>query len=347
MIKISIVAPVYGVEKYIDQFLESIERQTLQEIEIILVDDGSPDNCPQILDDFAKKDPRCQVIHQENTGVSAARNAGLTVAKGKYVYIVDSDDWLADDALNVLWNEAERTNADMIYGDYYSEKDDRTELLHIFDKSFCTERSDTIKALQCALNNNDLPVKANCVEFERINHFGGAPWRAMIRRSIIHDNNFAFDSYVKGLGDDIIFSLYIYEYVTKIAYIQEPIYHYRIMNSSYSQGYKQDLLETYSFIFERMEKFLHDCNKDQAHWDSYYFRVVIYFQQAMSRYFKNSKNPKIEKERYVEMKAVLQSEPYKTAFEKVPLSMATNMNQKIVIWLIRMHIYQAYWTFKK
>ena len=115
MVKISIVAPVYGVEKYIHQFLDSIEKQTLREIEVILVDDGSPDNCPQILDEFVQKDSRYKVIHQKNAGVSMARNAGLAQATGKYVYIVDSDDWLVENALEELWNEAERTNADLIW----------------------------------------------------------------------------------------------------------------------------------------------------------------------------------------------------------------------------------------
>ena len=131
MIKISVIAPVYGVEKYIHQFLDSIEKQTLQDIEVILVDDGSPDNCPQILDEFVQKDSRYKVIHQKNAGVSMARNAGLVQATGKYVYIVDSDDWLVENALEELWNVAEKTNADLIYGDYYLEKEGKTELIHI------------------------------------------------------------------------------------------------------------------------------------------------------------------------------------------------------------------------
>ena len=174
MVKISIVAPVYGVEKYIHQFLDSIEKQTLREIEVILVDDGSPDNCPQILDEFVQKDSRYKVIHQKNAGVSMARNAGLAQATGKYVYIVDSDDWLVENALEELWNEAERTNADLIYGDYYLEKEGRTELIHIFDKNFQSENVKTIKAMHCAVNNNDLSSPVKCQEFDRINHFGGA-----------------------------------------------------------------------------------------------------------------------------------------------------------------------------
>ena len=91
---ISIIVPVYKVEKYIDRCVESIINQTYKNIEIILVDDGSPDNCPKICDEWAKKDKRIRVIHKENRGVSSARNVGIDVAKGKYIGFVDSDDYI-------------------------------------------------------------------------------------------------------------------------------------------------------------------------------------------------------------------------------------------------------------
>ena len=347
MVTISIVAPVYGVEKYIHQFLDSIEKQTLREIEVILVDDGSPDNCPQILDEFVQKDSRYKVIHQKNAGVSMARNAGLAQATGKYVYIVDSDDWLVENALEELWNEAERTNADLIYGDYYLEKEGRTELIHIFDKNFQSENVKTIKTMHCAVNNNDLSSPVKCQEFDRINHFGGAPWRTLIRKSLIDNNQLKYDPYVKGLGDDILFMLHVYEYVKKVSYIQKPIYHYRIMELSYSQGYKKNILESYELIFDRMEKYLNDYNKDKDYWNGYYFRVLIYFQQAMDRYFKNANNPKIKQECINEMRKVLLTSPYKEAIHNLPLHMVVNFKQKITVILLRLKCYKLYWMLKK
>ena len=92
--KISIVVPIYKVEKEIHRCVESLLAQTLKDIEIILVDDGSPDNCPSICDDYAKKDNRIKVIHKENGGLSEARNFGLLEAKAEYVLFVDSDDYI-------------------------------------------------------------------------------------------------------------------------------------------------------------------------------------------------------------------------------------------------------------
>jgi len=346
MIKISVVIPVYGVEKYIDQLLDSLRRQKLEDIEFILVDDGSPDNCPQILDAYAAEDSRCKVIHQPNGGVSAARNTGLAQASGEYVYIIDSDDWMTDNALEVLWNEAQRTGADVIYGDWIGESDAGSKLVHPFPRPFVTEDKDTVRCLQQAVFSNSNTLRVNRPEFETVS-LGGAPWRALLRRSLITDNNLAYDPYVKGLGDDILFMLHYYEHVNKVAYIAEPIYHYRQVAASYSHGYKANLLEVYRCIFERMEKFLDENNKDEFCRKGYYLRVMVYFTQAMMRYFKNTHNPKPEKERFEEMKALLKTEPYKTAVKKVDPGMLTATRMKIGFTLLKMGMYKAYWLLKK
>lgn len=92
--KVSIILPIYNVEKYLDRCMESLLNQTLEDIEIIMVDDGSPDNCPQMCDEYAKKDNRVKVVHKKNAGLGFARNSGLDVAKGEYIAFVDSDDYV-------------------------------------------------------------------------------------------------------------------------------------------------------------------------------------------------------------------------------------------------------------
>ena len=91
---ISVIVPVYGVEAYLNQCIDSILAQTHKNLEIILVDDGSPDRCPTICDEYARKDSRVRVIHKKNGGLSDARNAGLEIATGEYIGFVDSDDWI-------------------------------------------------------------------------------------------------------------------------------------------------------------------------------------------------------------------------------------------------------------
>ena len=102
MPEISVIVPVYKVEKYLDRCIESIVNQTYPEFELILVDDGSPDNCPALCDAWAERDGRIRVIHKKNGGLSSARNAGMDVMCGKYVCFIDSDDWIELNFLEVL-----------------------------------------------------------------------------------------------------------------------------------------------------------------------------------------------------------------------------------------------------
>lgn len=120
---VSIIVPIYAVEKYLPKCIESLMNQTYQDIEIILVDDGSPDSCGEICDAYTRKDSRIVVIHQKNSGVSAARNAGLAVAKGAYIGFVDPDDWVAPEMYEGMVRAIEREGADLaICGyDYYHE----------------------------------------------------------------------------------------------------------------------------------------------------------------------------------------------------------------------------------
>ena len=103
---VSIIIPVYKVEKYLSKCIESIFKQTYFDLELILVDDGSPDNCPMICDEYAKKDSRIRVIHKKNGGLSDARNAGLEIATGEYIGFVDSDDWIEFN----MWPNSGNTN---------------------------------------------------------------------------------------------------------------------------------------------------------------------------------------------------------------------------------------------
>lgn len=120
MCEISIIVPVYNVEKYLKKCIDSILTQTFEDFELILVDDGSPDNSGAICDQYAKKDTRVRVIHKENGGLSSARNAGIEVAQGKYLGFVDSDDYIAKDMYELLYNNIIKEDADMsICGIYH------------------------------------------------------------------------------------------------------------------------------------------------------------------------------------------------------------------------------------
>lgn len=124
--QISIIVPVYNVEKYLDECIQSILSQSLKDFELLLVDDGSPDNCPHLCDEYAKKDPRVVPLHKPNGGQSDARNFGLDYAKGQYITFIDSDDMIAKDSLEILYNVIVENDADVVLGKMIRFKADGT-----------------------------------------------------------------------------------------------------------------------------------------------------------------------------------------------------------------------------
>lgn len=115
---ISVVVPVYNVEQYLEQCVESIRQQTYRNLEIILVDDGSPDNCPKICDILAQKDKRIKVIHKENTGTADARNIGVEQANGDYIIFVDGDDWIHKDLISIFYRTLIESSATAVSCEY-------------------------------------------------------------------------------------------------------------------------------------------------------------------------------------------------------------------------------------
>ena len=122
--KVSIIIPVYNQEKYLDKCINSVIRQSYDDLECILVDDGSTDNSPEICDKYEKKDDRIKVFHQPNSGVSKARNVGLANAKGEWITFADSDDYLEQHAFQTYIDAAIKYQADVVRGGYFREYDD-------------------------------------------------------------------------------------------------------------------------------------------------------------------------------------------------------------------------------
>lgn len=156
MCEISIIVPVYKVEKYLEKCVDSILAQTFTDFELILVDDGSPDRSGAMCDEYAQKDSRVRVIHKENGGLSSARNAGIDVAKGRYLGFVDSDDYIAADMYELLYQEITQSQADLaicgIY-DVYEGKDPVT-------KSVIHKTVSADEALLLILQGNNISVHA-------------------------------------------------------------------------------------------------------------------------------------------------------------------------------------------
>jgi len=314
--KVSIIVPVYKVEKYIHQCVESLTHQSLNDIEIILVDDGSPDGCPKICDEYANKDNRIKVIHKTNAGVSAARNDGLSIANGEYVVFCDSDDWMEKDCCEKLYNKAIADQADVVIGDVYMAYENRErKRVSFYEKEFVTEDASFINKM---IQGDIYRTYAPCPPKSGYAFGYGGPWNKLVKRTVLKENNIDFDLRVKGVFDDILYTAHILAVANKISYVKTPVYNYRIIGSSITHSYKPNVLEINSAIFASWREFFSRYNVEEF-MKPFYACVLRRIEESIRLYYVNSKNEKSKKELLREYNQMLDSEPYHTAIRQVDL----------------------------
>lgn len=208
---ISIIVPVYKVEQYLDRCLESIVNQTYKNLEIIIVDDGSPDNCPQMCDEWAKKDNRITVIHKENDGLANARNSGIEICTGDYVMFTDSDDYIELDMVEFLLDLAIENDADVARCGFFVNPQDGDEY---------TEFSDFSKKLP---NKDELIIDLTT------SGLSGTAWNKLYKRDIIKSH--LYDK-ADGCSEDIMHNFRVYKDGCKVVFCDVPKYHYVIREES-------------------------------------------------------------------------------------------------------------------
>ena len=201
---ISVIVPVYNVEKYLRQCLESIINQTYKNLEIILVDDGSTDNSGNICEEYAPKDNRIKVIHKTNSGLSSARNAGLDICTGEYIGFVDSDDWLEPDMYEILHDKMIEDQADIVNCGFYREYKEHREKFAVLEK--------------CVYSGYDVIEQSYSSPYVCY-----AVWFKLYRRQ-------CFDKVRFPVGknyEDLAIFFPTFEKARKVLVIPEALYHYR------------------------------------------------------------------------------------------------------------------------
>lgn len=334
MIKVSVIVPVYNVEQYIGSCVNSILNQSLEDIEIILVNDGSPDRCPEICDQFSESDIRIKVIHKPNGGVSAARNDGLKAASGEYVIFCDSDDWMEANALELLYQKAISTNSDIVIGDVYMARKSGNSYVKFYRDEFVTSDQEfIIELIKADIYRTYCPCPA-----EGGPAFGyGGPWNKLVRKQLLDENKVSFDLRVKGIFDDILYTAYILSYAGRIAYIQKPVYYYRIVESSITHTYKPNVVEINDAIFNSWDEFFKKSGGGfDVYREAFSACIMRRLEEAIKLYYLNSKNDKDQKTLKRELKALISSEPYYSAVREVNLRKISK-KQKLLSFLARLN----------
>ncbi len=213
---ISIIIPVYNVEAYLRECIDSVINQTYKNFEIILVDDGSTDSSGKICDEYVEKDDRITVIHQKNSGPSKTRNTGLENANGKYIYFLDSDDYVESNALELLINTAESNDADLVFFDARSFSDDGAEIKQGYVVKGTYEPKSGYEVLTKLHNNKEYHCSVVLL---------------FIKRQLLIDNKVSFleSAYC---SEDMLFTYKIFCSAKKAAHCTHTLYHRRYRSSS-------------------------------------------------------------------------------------------------------------------
>lgn len=244
--KISVIVPVYNVEPYLERCINSLIHQTLEEIQIILVNDGSTDNSSSICDEFARKDDRILVIHKKNEGQGIARNHGLANTSGEYVCFLDSDDYYELDTCEMLYQHLKETNADLCcFGYQIDDKDGNLVRRPLIREKIYQGQEVTEDFILHYFG--DLPEDDNLRGFSSC--------MSVFRTSIIREYELEFPSERKVLSEDTIFSLEFCKHVNVVATLPQVFYHYCQNAESFSQGYRKDKFEKTKILYSILKEY--------------------------------------------------------------------------------------------
>ena len=230
--KVSVIVPVYNVEKYLKKCLDSLVNQTLNGIEIIIVNDGSPDNSQTIIDEYVNNYPKkVKAYKKKNGGLSSARNFGLKYANGEYVAFVDSDDYVELNMFEIMYNKAKKNHYDVVCCNHYEVHEDVLEIKKITNIFGVQEKNKYLFQSICA-------------------------WDKLIKRELILKNNWTFP---EGIWyEDFASTPALALYTDKIGYVEEPLYYYLIRNGSIMNQKKynkkmEDIFKSYNFINDTIQ----------------------------------------------------------------------------------------------
>lgn len=249
---ISIIVPVYNVEKYLSKCLDSLVNQTYENIEIVCVDDGSIDSSGEICDEYAKKDARIKVIHKENGGLSDARNVGLETINGEYVMFIDSDDWIDKDTCDYCINTLKLYDVDLILWSYIREYKNNAKPKRLFMNGSRYFDDQEIKEkifLRC--------VGLNGVELRNVENMDSivTAWGKLYKRDKI--NNIRFKATTEIGTEDALFNIYVMDNINSAFYIDRYMSHYRRDNViSLTSTYKSELYTCWQRLYDYIEAFI-------------------------------------------------------------------------------------------
>ncbi len=310
---ISIIVPVYNVENYIIQCVDSLINQTYDNIEIILVDDGSKDKSAEIITKYFKKDSRIKFFQQSNKGPSAARNYAIQQCKGEYLTFLDSDDWLDTNTCEVLVNKLSEDDYDIIFWSYIREYQNFSVPKDVFeeDQNFNESESKILLKRIFGLTGKQLKNPENGDSIVPV-------CMKLYKTEIIKNNEIYFvDTKLIGSAEDALFNINYFNTVKKAAYLHKYFYHYRRDNlGSFTSTYRPNLVKQWDNLFQYMKKAIVDFNLNNEYKKALKNRIAL---GIIGLGLNEMASGKSRSGKIVGIKNILNKENYKEAISQLEL----------------------------
>lgn len=327
----SIIIPVYKVETYLRQCLDSIINQTYQNLEIIIIDDGSPDLCGEICDEYAEKDLRIEVIHKKNEGLSAARNEGICHSTGEWIAFVDSDDWCEIDYYENIIKSIQDYSVDVVCaGARIKEASNVQEVGYAIENNFIFCNSKEIETLSIMV----LATKRNLYSLN-------APWDKLYRRKFLVEHQIFFDTTLKA-WEDTWFNFQVFQKAQRVEGRCVVGYHYRILLTSITGSYNPKRPEiNYEFICKLQDY----CKKNKSSdliLAAIHARTLALLMNTLDYYFFHPQNQIKNKDRIKEFREMIRWPYYQEAIRE-KCNPYISIRQKILKFLLR---FPSVWPFR-
>lgn len=266
---VSVIVPVFNAETTIRKCIESILAQDHENIELLLVNDGSTDESGAICEAYQRNDKRVRLIEQANAGVSVARNRGIEMAKGEWLAFVDADDWIEPNGIGLLRDAAVTNRLDICIGSYYADNGrGRSGPISFFAAGkkeivFPRDRDDVLISCLClsGISNDRAPTNV------------GVPWAKLYRRALLTDNDIRFPAGMKRMQDSI-FNLYAFQAAKAVGCVSHPVYTYRQWSGSACNRYMSDFHSTAKQILERIYAFAMEYQKQESFMQAYHAKAI-------------------------------------------------------------------------
>lgn len=272
--KVSIVVPIYNMEDYLDRCLQSLLGQSLREIEIIAVNDGSRDFSLELLQKYARQDSRITIIDKANGGVSAARNDGVLAARGQYIGFVDPDDWVHESMYEQLYHAAAEEDSDIAMCTYVREFETHSKEKRFDMPDKQTYRADELQAKM--LRRLVGPLKEELAKPENLDAWGTV-WSKLYRAELIKDHGLKFmDLAVIGSNEDTLFNIHAFYYAKSFVFLNRPLYHYwRSNTESITSTYNPALQYKFDRLYAAIQSFISEKQLNDEYRTAFNNRICM------------------------------------------------------------------------